>query len=300
VLSEWKIKDPNAEVFTGECRELLRMNNPTVMHSMQQAQFNPLAKPGSADYGLLYVGTGDGGSGENGFPQLCSDNTQPRSSVLRIDPAGRNSRNGKYGIPATNPYVNSSDPKVLKEVFARGFRNPNRISWSPDGKMIVADIGLSNIEELNICKAGADYGWPNREGTFLLNFKGKTNKIYALPAHDDPKYTYPVAQYDHDEGLSISGGFVYTGNIPMLKGKYIFGDIYKGRVFYVENSELRFGHQATIKEFDLQFGDTKSTFLEMLKNIKADLRLGLGEDNVLYLFAKTDGKIWKVADCVSN
>ena len=298
VVSEWKIKDAAADVFTGECRELLRINNPSVMHSVQQIIFNPLSKPGDADYGLLYIGVGDGGSAENGYPQLCNNNTQIRSSVLRIDPAGRNSQNGKYGIPAINPYARDNDPKTLGEVFARGFRNPNRITWSPDGKMIISDIGFGNVEEINLGKAGADYGWPAREGTFMLNLRAKTNKIYALPAPDDPKYTYPVAQYDHDEGNAISGGFVYTGHIPALKGKYIFGDIVKGRVFYVESSDLKFGHQAAIKEFDLKFGSVQSTFVDMVKNAKVDLRFGRGENDVLYIFAKTDGKIWKVVDCL--
>lgn len=300
VVSEWKIKDPAADVFTGECRELLRINNPSVMHSVQQIIFNPLSKPGDTDYGLLYIGVGDGGSAENGYPQLCNNNTQIRSSVLRIDPAGRNSRNGKYGIPAINPYANDNNPKTLGEIFARGFRNPNRITWTPDGKMIISDIGFSNVEEINLGKAGADYGWPAREGTFVLNLTNKTNKIYALPAHDDPRYTYPVAQYDHDEGNAVSGGFVYTGEIPSLKGKYIFGDIVKGRVFYVESSELKFGYRAVIKEFDLQFNGINSTFVDMVKNPKVDLRFGMGEDNVLFIFTKTDGKIWKVADCVSD
>jgi len=300
VVSEWKIKDPTATYFTGECRELLRINNPSVMHSVQQIIFNPLSKPDDAEYGLLYIGVGDGGSAENGYPQLCNNNTQIRSSVLRIDPSGRNSRNGKYGIPAINPYASDSNPKALGEIFARGFRNPNGISWTPDGKMIIADIGFSNVEEINLGKAGADYGWPAREGTFVLNLAGKTNKIYALPAKDDPKYTYPVAQYDHDEGNAISGGYVYTGDISLLKGKYIFGDIVRGRVFYVESSELKFGHQAVIRELDLQFGSIKSTFIDMVKNAKADLRFGVGEDNELYIFTKTDGRIWKVADCVAE
>lgn len=300
VVSEWKIKDPAGDVFEGECRELLRINNPSVMHSVQQIKFNPLSQPRDADYGLLYIGVGDGGSAENGYPQLCNSNTQIRSSILRIDPAGRNSSNGKYGIPSINAYAGDNNPKTLGEVFARGFRNPNSITWTPDGKMLISDIGFSNIEEINLGKAGADYGWPFREGTFVLNLPDKTNKVYALPAHDNRKYTYPVAQYDHDEGNAITGGFVYTGEISSLRGKYIFGDIVRGRIFFVESSELKLGHQSVIKEFDLQFGDTKSTFLDMVKNSRADLRFGMGEDNALHIFAKIDGRIWKVADCVAD
>ena len=300
IVTEWKVKDPTASTFEATPRELFRVDVPTTMHGMQQIAFNPQAKPGSTDYGLLYVDIGDGGSAEYGYFQLCDNPTQIRASILRIDPKGHNSKNGKYGFPLSNTWAHDNDPNTLGEVYARGFRNPNRITWAPDGKMLESDIGLSNQEEINIVKPGLDYGWPYREGTFKLVFAGKRGGIYKLPAHDDPKYTYPVAEYDHDEGNSISGGFVYTGSIPMLKGKYIFGDILKGRVFYVDYADLKLGKQSTIKEFDLQFGDQKSTFLQMVNNKKADLRFGLGENDVLYIWAKTDGKIWQVTDCVAN
>jgi glucose/arabinose dehydrogenase/mono/diheme cytochrome c family protein len=300
IVTEWKVKDPTASVFEATPRELFRMDNPSAMHGMQQMIFDPTLKAGMPGYGLLYIDLGDGGSAETGYPWLCNGSTEPRGSILRIDPMGRNSRNGKYGIPVGNPWTKTGDPKILGEVYARGFRNPNKITWAPDGKVLVAEIGFSNVEEINILKPGLNYGWPAREGTFLLNFNGKKSGIYNLPAHDDPKYTYPVAEYDHDEGNSISGGFVYTGDIAALKGKYIFGDIVRGRVFYVELGDLKLGKQSVIKEFDLQFGDTKSTFVDMVKNKKADLRFGLGENNAFYIWAKTDGKIWQVKDCIAN
>jgi glucose/arabinose dehydrogenase/mono/diheme cytochrome c family protein len=300
IVTEWKVKDPTAAVFEATPRELFRLNNPSAMHGMQQMIFDPTLKPGMPGYGLLYINLGDGGSGEFGYPWLCNGSTEPRGSILRIDPMGRNSRNGKYGIPASNPWAKTGDPAILGEVYARGFRNPNKITWTPDGKVLVADIGYTNVEELNILKPGLNYGWPTREGTFVSVLNGKKSAIYNLPGHDDPKYTYPVAEYDHDEGNSIAGGFVYTGDIAALKGKYIFGDILRGRVFYVENADLKLGHQTVIKEFDLQFGDLKSTYLDLVKNKKADIRFGLGENNVFYIWAKTDGKIWQIKDCVPS
>jgi glucose/arabinose dehydrogenase/mono/diheme cytochrome c family protein len=296
VLTEWKIESPLSEAFAGVGRELFRINMPSQTHGMQQILFNPLATRDSADYGLLYIGIGDGGSAEGGYAYLCNSNTKIWSSVLRIDPAGRNSANGKYGIPSINPYANNKVPGAAGEIFARGFRNPNRISWSPDGKMLIADIGLNNIEELNIGFAGADYGWPAREGSFLLNYKGKMNVVYALPAGKS-KFINPVVQYDHDEGNAFSAGFVYTGSISRLKDKYIFGDIVGGRVFYVENSSLIPGKQAVIKEFNLVFNNKPSDFLEITKNSKADLRFGVGANNEMYLFTKTDGIIWIIKDC---
>ena len=265
---------------------------------MQEIIFNPLARPKDSDYGLLYLTMGDGGSAEAGFSFLCNTNTQIRSSVLRIDPLGNNSKNGRYGIPSINPFVNDNNDKTLGEVFARGFRNPNRIAWTPDGKMLISDVGLNNVEELNLIQAGADYGWPQREGTFFLNYKGKMNKVYSLqPDESNFNFVYPIAQYDHDEGNAISGGFPFEGNIPQLKNKYIFGDIVSGRVFYINTNAIESGKQTEILEFELLFNGALSTFKNITSSLKTDLRFGLGTNKELYLFTKTDGKIWKVTGC---
>ena len=298
VLTEWKINEPTSDKFEGKSRELLRIDMPTVIHSMQEIVFNPLARPKDSDYGLLYLTMGDGGSAEAGFSFLCNTNTQIRSSVLRIDPLGNNSKNGRYGIPSINPFVNDNNDKTLGEVFARGFRNPNRIAWTPDGKMLISDVGLNNVEELNLIQAGADYGWPQREGTFFLNYKGKMNKVYNLqPDESNFNFVYPIAQYDHDEGNAISGGFPFEGNIPQLKNKYIFGDIVSGRVFYINTNAIESGKQTEILEFELLFNGALSTFKNITSSLKTDLRFGLGTNKELYLFTKTDGKIWKVTGC---
>lgn len=300
VLTEWKMKDPGAPVFSGTGREMMRVDMMTQVHGVQEITFNALARPGSADYGLLYIGVGDGGAAEEGAYFICNSNKTIWSSVLRIDPKGRNSKNGRYGIPAANPYARDQDPATLGEVFARGFRNPNRITWTPDGDMLITDIGLNNIEELNIGQAGADYGWPAREGTFLLNYLGKMDKVYALPQDDATRhYTYPVAQFDHDEGNAISGGFVYNRpDIPLLKGKYIFGDIVSGRVFFVNRSQLKAGQQTPIQEMDLQIAGKETTLRKASASKKTDLRFGLGPKQELYIFTKADGRIYKVTGCV--
>ncbi|WP_233218964.1 PQQ-dependent sugar dehydrogenase [Adhaeribacter arboris] len=301
VLTEWKLPDPHASVFSGKGRELLRVNMVNQIHGVQEITFNPFAKPSSPDYGLLYIGVGDGGAAEQKYSFLCNSNKTVWSTVLRIDPRGNNSKNGHYGIPAINPFAQDKDPETLGEIFATGFRNPNRIYWAPDGKMLISDIGLTNIEELNIGKAGANYGWPAREGTFLLNYQGKMDKVYALPADDAQyNYTYPVVQFDHDEGNAFSAGFVYNGSIPLLKNKYIFGDIVSGRVFFVENNQLKLGQQAPIQEFTLQMDGTTSTFQTITGNKKTDLRFGMGLQNELYLYTKTDGKIYRVNNCLPN
>ncbi|RRB15645.1 cytochrome C [Larkinella knui] len=300
VLTEWKVTDPAAPTFSGTGREMLRINMVSPIHGVQEITFNPLAKLGSADYGMLYIGIGDGGATENGYHFICKDRSRPWGKVLRIDPRGKNSKNGKYGIPAHNPYAN--DPTALKEIFCQGFRNPNRISWTPDGKMLISDIGQAWSEELNLGVAGADYGWPEREGTFVINYRGRMDRVYALPANDATfKYTYPVAQYDHDEGNAFSAGFVYSGTaIPALTGKYIFGDIVNGRVFFVENDQLQLGKQAPIQEFTVQVAGKTATFQELSKSAKTDLRFGLGLNQDFYIYTKADGKIYKIANCVPN
>lgn len=299
VLTEWTVTDPAGVVFRGSGRELMRVNMVSPIHGVQEITFNDRAKAGSSDYGLLYIGVGDGGATENGYPFLCRDKSRVWGSVLRIDPRGTNSRNKRYGIPASNPYALDKDPATAGEIFCRGFRNPNRIGWTPDGKMLISDIGHANAEELNIGMAGADYGWPEREGLFLMNYRGKMAQVYALPPDDSVhRYTYPVALYDHDEGNAFSGGFVYAGtDIPPLTGKYIFGDIVNGRVFLVNSNQLQVGKQAPIEEMQIELNGRLTTFRELSGSQKTDLRFGLGLGNTFYLYTKADGKIYRIKGC---
>jgi glucose/arabinose dehydrogenase/mono/diheme cytochrome c family protein len=296
VLTEWKIRDPSVTPFISKGRELLRIDMPTTSHGVQEITFNPLAQKGQKDYGLLYIGVGDGGAGEKGYYTLCNSNKGALSSVLRIDPLGHNSANGRYGIPPSNPYADEKDSLVIKEIFCRGFRNPNRISWTPDGKMLICDIGQSNIEEINLGTAGADYGWPEREGTFLVNPRGDIGKVFALPGNEpSKKYTYPILQYDHDEGRAISGGFVYNGSaIPNLKGKYVFADITNGRFFLTENHQLKQGELAPIKELEIWIDNELTTFQKINGTAKPDARLGVGPAGELYVFTKANGRLYKV------
>ncbi len=295
VLTEWKTNNPQSETFEGTRRELFRIDMISQIHGMQEIAFNPYSKLGEEDYGLLYIGIGDGGASENGFPFICNSFATPWSSVLRIDPAGNNSKNGNYGIPASNP--NAKNKEMAGEVFCRGFRNPNRIYWTPDGKMIISDIGHTNVEELNIGQKGLDYGWPYREGTFIIKPEANMKQVFDLKGN--PKtYTWPAAQYDHDEGFAISAGYVYAENeIPNLKGKYIFGDIVNGRVLFVENKDINTSQIASIKEFNLEIDEKKDNFRNICKNNKTDLRFGQGANGEIYLYTKTDGRIYKVVGC---
>ncbi len=296
VLSEWKTKQPGAFPFSGEGRELFRVNMVSGIHGMQEITFNPLAKPGDADYGLLYVGLGDGGSAENGYPFICHSTEKIWGTIIRIDPRGRDSRNGHYGIPKNNPFSKDTNPNTLKEIFAYGFRNPHRMSWTKTGMMLASNIGHHNVEALNIIEAGRDYGWPIREGTFVIDPSQNMFNIYPLAADDSKNdITYPAAQYDHDEGNAISGGFEYWGNaIPELKGKYLFGDIVKGRLFYVEMKDLKLGSQAPIKEWRVSLNGSLKTLTELCGAEKVDERFGRDSKGELYIMTKPDGKLYRM------
>jgi glucose/arabinose dehydrogenase len=295
VLTEWKT-DPAHFPFTGTGREIFRIDMPTSIHGMQEIAFNPLAKPGDKDYGLLYIGIGDGGSTEIGFPLVSTVPQNIWGSIIRIDPQGNNSRNGKYGIPSNNPFSKGDGLKKAGEVYAWGFRNPHRINWSKSGQLFSINIGEHNIEALNMIMPGHFYGWPIREGTFMERFFNDIGKVYPLPANDSIYHvTYPVAQFDHDEGTAISGGFEYTGKaVPQLVGKYVFGDIGTGKLFYVDMKELKLGKQSTIKKWNISVDGVPTTLTKLCGNTRVDLRFAKDKNGELYLLTKEDGKIYKL------
>ncbi|HWA35817.1 MAG TPA: PQQ-dependent sugar dehydrogenase, partial [Cyclobacteriaceae bacterium] len=206
VVTEWRAKSPAGFPFEGESRELFRVNMPSQIHGIQEVTFNPMSKPGEDDYGMLYIGIGDGGSAENGFGFLCHNPEKIWGTVLRIDPRGTNAPNGHYGIPKDNPFAKTDNPNINREIFALGFRNPHRITWNKKGEMIVPNVGHHNIEALYLVKPGSDCGWPMREGSFVIDPSQNMHNIYPVPA-DDAKsnFTYPIAEYDHDEGDAIAG-----------------------------------------------------------------------------------------------
>ena len=301
VLTEWKVNDPSAATFSGTGRELLRINFVTGIHGVQEITFNPLSKPGAADYGLLYIGVGDGGAVENGYAFLAHSPEKVWGTVLRINPKGNNSANGHYGIPANNPFVKNKN--ALGEIYAYGFRNPHRITWTHSGEMLVSNVGQGNIESLYLVMPGHDYGWPIREGNFVSSdVEGNLGAVTPLPANDSIYHiTYPVAEFDHDEGAAISGGFEYEGSaIPQLKGKFLFGDIPSGRLFYVDVADLKQGKQATIKEWKITMNGSPTTLKTLCGNDRVDLHFGKDSHGELYILTKADGKIYKLSGATSK
>ncbi|WP_433517429.1 PQQ-dependent sugar dehydrogenase [Nonomuraea sp. CA-143628] len=304
VITEWTATNPKADTFSGTHREVLRLGFNGQVHGIQQIDFNPYARRRDADYGLLYVASGDGGRG------VSSDDPQnlaiPQGKVLRIDPLGTNAANGKYGIPAKNPFVTKAG--AIGEIYAYGMRDPHRFSWDPQGnRLFLGHIGEHAIEAIYEVKAGDNLGWSEREGSFVFN-KADRCHLYTLPDNDASfGYNYPVAAYDHDpppghsctadSGHAVAGGFVYRGTrLPLLYGKYLFGDIVDGRVFFTIASQMRQGGpRATIYQPKLvNASGATVTMKDLAGDARVDLRLSRDGAGELYLLSKANGKIWKV------
>jgi glucose/sorbosone dehydrogenase len=179
VITEWHATDPAANTFQGTRRELLRVAHVVMnlTHPFGYVGFNPTAKPGSPDYGLLYTSGSDTGFSNGGGPNANNPGQTQRldsiiTAILRIDPRSPSVSKGTkglgdYTIPPDNRFAADGDPKTLGEIYAYGFRNAHRLSWDlTDGTMFASDIGMNNIEEINIVRNGENYGWMKREGYF--------------------------------------------------------------------------------------------------------------------------------------
>jgi glucose/arabinose dehydrogenase len=297
VLTEWKTT-PNQFPLNAASREVLRIDMPTDVHGVQEIAFNKAAKKGDADFGLLYIGIGDGGSALMGKPLVSPVPDKIWGSIIRIDPLGNNGGNGRYGIPADNPFASASDGKNVREIYAYGFRNPHKLSWTKSGKLFAVNIGERSIESVNAIEPGHYYGWPIREGTFTERFYNKSGMTYPLPADDSTYHiTYPVAQFDHDEGTAICGGFEYKGSrIKSLQGKYVFGDIGTGTLFFIYMNEIKPGTLATIHKWSLTNDGKPVTLAQLCGNKRVDMRLGTDADDELYILTKADGKIYKLVN----
>jgi hypothetical protein len=302
ILLEWTARDPKAAAYDGSApRELLRVAHPFGNHNGGQIAFNPLARPGTPDFGLLYVGSADGGSG--GDPYNMSQNLKSVfGKILRIDPLGRTSTNGKYGIPASNPFAGR--PDALGEIYSYGHRNPQRFSWDPKtGNMFEAEIGQNINEEINQITAGGNYGWNVWEGSF--KYYGR--EVGLDEQRGDPRMTYPIVDFDHTDPLFPGGGVAATGvyvyresAIRALTGMLIFGDNPSGEIFYLNADALPKGGQNFHRILFNDKGESK-TLLQLIKEkngqqgkppaTRADLRMGVGPNGQLFVLNKRDGTI---------
>jgi len=193
VVVEWTVDPRSMIVDTASYREVFRVGVPEYDHPIKQIEFNRSARRGDADYGLLYIGHGDGSfASETARGGRRND---ALGKILRIEPLA--SDDGPYRVPGDNPFV--GDDTMLDEVFSIGHRNPHHLSFGESGTLLVADVGRDNIDEINVVLAGRDYGWAEREGAYVqLPSGGILDGIGALPLNDAVfGYTYPVAGFGH-------------------------------------------------------------------------------------------------------
>ncbi len=259
VVNEWKISggDPNV-VDPASRREIMSFGKNANNHNGGTLAFGP--------DGYMYLAIGDGGNANDvGASHIepggnAQNLSTPLGKMLRIDPldpaltmgsADAASANGQYRIPQSNLFDGAGE---VPEIYAYGFRNPYRYAFDTlTGDLIMADVGQNVVEEINRVVLGGNYGWAVKEGTFLFNRTttpaGNAGTVGAnspgVPAGMIDPISGPLGtlQYDHGDGISITGGFVYRGTgIPELFGKYVFGDLairnapprVDGRLFYAD------------------------------------------------------------------
>ncbi len=307
VLLEWTARSATAATYDGGApRELIRLRQPFANHNGGALAFNPLARARSADFGLLYIGIGDGGSG--GDPMNLAQNLGSAfGKIFRIDPLGKDGPDGKYGVPASNPFVTTSGARP--EIFAYGMRNSQRVAWdTKSGKMYLSDIGQNTVEEVNPLSAGANLGWNVWEGSY--RFMGRQGVSTEAP-RSDPRMTYPVVEWDQidpvllDNGSSASVGLVIYRSklVPQLTNRMVFSDMPSGEVFHVSADKLPNGGQAAIRRvlFTTGTGTVPRSMVEIIqeKNVaqgkpaatRADLRFDMTAAGRIFMLNKADGTI---------
>jgi glucose/arabinose dehydrogenase len=248
IISEFKLINNSFQVDAASERVLLSVQQPESNHNGGELKFGP--------DGFLYIGLGDGGGAgdKHGTIGNGQDLNTFLGKILRIDV----NTDATYIVPQDNPFVSVKDAKP--EIWAYGLRNPWRFSFDKkSAKLFVADVGQNKFEEVNIVEKGGNYGWKIIEASHCYDPESncKTEGL-KLPIHE----------YEHKDGISITGGYVYNGSaIPMLKGKYIFAD-WTGPMFFLEQSEKSW-QKGNIELLDKPSGDLK--ILGFAEDLKSEL-----------------------------
>ena len=222
-ISSFTSSDSGATLNAASEQVLLTIDQPQENHNGGHIAFGP--------DGYLYIGIGDGGGGGDQHGDIGNGQrlTTMLGKLLRIDVSGASG----YTIPTTNPFSqNAVCPAAGRasgacpEIYAYGLRNPWRWSFDREsGELWLADVGQSRYEEVNRVTLGGNYGWRCREGAH--DFASGTTSGCSTSTLIDP-----VAEYDHELGRSVTGGYVYRGNQSTgLVGSYLFGDFGSGRIF---------------------------------------------------------------------
>jgi len=243
---------------------ILTVDQPDTNHNGGDIAFGP--------DNLLYVGFGDGGGSNDQFGNAQNTNTV-MGAIVRLDIDG----GSPYGIPAGNSFeanpvcTGGSGMSPCPEIYAWGLRNPWRFSFDTvTGKLWAADVGQGDWEEVDVIVAGGNYGWNVREGAHCF--------IPSAGCADT--FVEPITEYDHSQGRSITGGFVYRGSmIADLVGWYVFGDFGSGRLFAVPEASTTATTATSLGETGLQI-----------------VSFGQGQDGEIYFLDFASGSIRKIVD----
>jgi len=217
VIAEYRVSTAGGAADPASERVLLAIPDPAANHNGGALVFGPDR--------LLYIALGDGGGQNDQFGNAQNLNSL-LGKILRIDVDVPRSSGRPYGIPPGNPFANGGG---APEIWAIGMRNPWRISFDRAWHdLYIGDVGGGNWEEIDRqppdAAGGLNYGWPIMEGRHCL--AGSCTMT---------GYVQPIAEYSHDQGCSVIGGYVYRGEVhPDLQGVYVFGDWCSGRIFTLD------------------------------------------------------------------
>lgn len=320
VVVEFRFNRTRGAIVRGSYRTVIRIGLITKDHPIKQIAFQR---------NMLLIAHGDGALGSN--PSPGGMNNDGLGKVLRIFP--KRVGNMPYTVPSWNPWVGRS--KYKDAIFAVGFRNPHNICVSKRHGIFVADVGRDNIEEVNIVKAGRNYGWGAREGTFVnLEEGGTLTGIVPLPRNDAMLgYTYPNIQIGHfqPEGGQIRWGIAIAATCPVesnspLKNIFLYcnfgerGELYYSWVGAMKNAKTR-GPPASLTQANVYrakniFFDhdgnpnTPPRKVDSLQGLiradgkptakRVDIRMGTGPGGEIYLMSKATGSIYLVTSTVKG
>lgn len=250
-----------ADPASGET--VLTITQPFSNHNGGQLRFGP--------DGMLWIGTGDGGSG--GDPMNNGQELDTLlGKILRIDVSDL-----PYTVPVDNPFLGRAHTRP--EIWSYGWRNPWKFSFDRlTGDLYVGDVGQNRWEEIDLepngAEGGRNYGWRLMEGAHCFNPSFGCN---------DGNLVLPIAEYDHDEGCSVTAGFVYRGSrAPALEGAFVYGDYCTGTIWSARSTGDEW-----ISTIVMSTGLTISAFGE---DAEGELYVADYDEGVIYRFEQPSGR----------